>query len=226
MRVVKIDNSGPMVTSSIEPAFVSPYVMDNVNPSVVTVTYTSGPPITSVTFYKEMADSTTLIGTVTSAPWSITVTAYEILTGGSVTIKAIVYSSPGAASVRIAFQREVFFFTACIGTFSLWSPLVVPLLWPWCRSPKCANQNFWHRKGFVHDLGHQNHLHHPIHHPNGVCVAIQVCECVRTPHHLGAALFRCSSQGPRACVTNLPGCSTGSTPPLPRRRPHSPSQPL
>ena len=121
VRVVKIDNSGPMVTSSIEPAFVSPYVMDNVNPSVVTVTYTSGPPITSVTFYKEMADSTTRIGTVTSAPWSITVTAYEILTGGSVTIKAIVYSSPGAASVRIAFQREVFFFH-CVHRYVL--PLV------------------------------------------------------------------------------------------------------
>jgi hypothetical protein len=92
---VRVDNTGPVVTSSISPSFVSPYVMDNVNPSVVTVTYVSGPPITSVTFYKEMRTTTTLIGTVTSAPWSTTVTAFEIATGGSLTIKAVVKSSPG-----------------------------------------------------------------------------------------------------------------------------------
>ena len=95
VRVIRIDNSGPVVTGSISPAFPTPYVMDNVNPSVVTITYNSGPPITSITFFKEMKTATTLIGTVSSAPWSTTVTAFEIPAGGTVTIKAIVKSGPG-----------------------------------------------------------------------------------------------------------------------------------
>ncbi len=95
VRVIKIDNTGPVVTYRKSPVFVDPYVMDNVNPSVATVEYVSGPPITSVTFFKEMEASTTLIGTVTSPPWSTTVTAYEIATGGLITVKAVVYSGPG-----------------------------------------------------------------------------------------------------------------------------------
>ena len=99
VRVIKIDNSGPVVTSRISPEFVNPYVMDNVNPSVATVEYISGPPITSVTFYKEMESSTALIGTVTSPPWSITVTAFEIATGGLITVKALVLSTPGKSAL-------------------------------------------------------------------------------------------------------------------------------
>jgi hypothetical protein len=69
--------------------------MDNVNPSVATVEYVSGPAISKVAFYKEMETSTTLIGTVTTPPWSITVTAYDIFEGGLLTVKAVVYSSTG-----------------------------------------------------------------------------------------------------------------------------------
>ncbi len=87
-----------MVTSRISPEFVDPYVMDNGHPSVVTVEYVRGPPITSVTFYKEMETSTTLIGTVSSPPWSTTVTAYEIATGGLITVKALVKSSSGKSA--------------------------------------------------------------------------------------------------------------------------------
>jgi hypothetical protein len=97
VRVVRIDNSGPVVTMGISPVFPAPFVMDNYSPSTVTVTYVSGPPITSVTFYKEMTATTSLIGTVTAAPWTAEFTAYEVIPGNTLTIKTVVYSSPGAS---------------------------------------------------------------------------------------------------------------------------------
>ena len=92
---MRIDNSGPVVDMSISPAFPAPFVMDNYSPSTVTIRYLGGPPITSITFYKEMAATTTLIGTVTTPPWSAEFTAYEVIPGNTLTIKTVVYSSPG-----------------------------------------------------------------------------------------------------------------------------------
>jgi hypothetical protein len=89
---------------AVYPVYTNPFVMNNVDPSIVSLTYVSGPPITSVTFYKEMTDTSTLIGTVTSAPWQTTVTAYEIATGGAITIKAVVFSSPGGLSFCLRAQ--------------------------------------------------------------------------------------------------------------------------
>jgi hypothetical protein len=91
-----------VVTSSISPVLASPFVMDNVSPSVATVEYVSGPAISNVTFYKEMETRTTLIGTVTSPPWSITVTAYDIVGNGLITVKALVYSSTGKFAKPLA----------------------------------------------------------------------------------------------------------------------------
>lgn len=62
LRVIRIDNSGPVVTMSISPSFAMPYVMDNFNPSTASVTYVSGPAISSVTFLKVLNTTTTLIG--------------------------------------------------------------------------------------------------------------------------------------------------------------------
>lgn len=105
VRVVRIDNTGPKVAMTVSPSYVMPFVMNNVDESTVTVTYVSGPPITSVTFYKELADTSVLIGTVSSAPWVTTVTAYEVATGGSITIKAVVFSSPGASGLFVMIVR-------------------------------------------------------------------------------------------------------------------------
>ncbi len=65
-KVIRIDNSGPVVTMGISPTFAVPYVMDNYNPSTVTVTYVSGPAITSVTFLKQLPTNATLIGALCS----------------------------------------------------------------------------------------------------------------------------------------------------------------
>jgi hypothetical protein len=62
VRVIRIDNTGPVVTMAISPPYAPPYVMDNFNPSTVTVAYVSGPAITSVTFLKGLSTTTTLIG--------------------------------------------------------------------------------------------------------------------------------------------------------------------
>ncbi len=96
VRVVRVDNSGPVIDMAVSPVFPEPFVMDNYRPSTVTVTYISGPPIKTVTFYKEMATTTTLIGTVTEPPWSAEFTAFEVIPGNTLTIKTVVYSSPGA----------------------------------------------------------------------------------------------------------------------------------
>jgi hypothetical protein len=130
MRTIRIDNTGAVVSMTISPALPSPYVMDNFNPSTVTVTYVSGPAITSVTFYKQMSTSSSLIGegqsgvrapvrssavagggvwqlcmltcgnygaagTVSAAPWTTSITAYEVPVGGTLTIQALVFSSTG-----------------------------------------------------------------------------------------------------------------------------------
>jgi hypothetical protein len=116
VRVVRIDNSGPVVDMVLSPRFPDPFVMDNYSPSRVTVTYVSGPPIRSVTFYKEMATTTTLIETVTAAPWTAEFTAYEVIPGDTLTIKTVVYSSPGAWCPYTCRTRTGL---ACLGSCSL-----------------------------------------------------------------------------------------------------------
>lgn len=64
--MIRIDNTGPVVTMGISPSFATPYVMDNYNPSTVTVAYVSGPAITSVTFMKQLSSMATLIGMLQS----------------------------------------------------------------------------------------------------------------------------------------------------------------
>jgi hypothetical protein len=60
--VIAVDNSGPVVTISMSPSQPAPYLMDNFNPSTVSVVYLSGPAIAKVTFVKQMAKTASLIG--------------------------------------------------------------------------------------------------------------------------------------------------------------------
>ena len=90
--------TGPVVSITISPQFASPYVMDNVNPSTVTLVYHGGPAISYVTFYKELGASSTLIGNVTSPPYTLTVTATDVATNGLLTITAAAVSEMAQVS--------------------------------------------------------------------------------------------------------------------------------
>ena len=99
-RLIRVDNMGPQIRMSISPVLSDPYVMDNVNPSVVTVSHVGGPAVSYVTFYKEMESWTSLIGTVSAPPFSVEVMADDVRTGGLLTIKAVAYSAVGDLSVQ------------------------------------------------------------------------------------------------------------------------------
>ncbi len=54
-RVFRVDNTGPVVAVTASPTFGGAFVLSNVEDSVVTATYVSGPAIATVSFYRELS---------------------------------------------------------------------------------------------------------------------------------------------------------------------------
>jgi hypothetical protein len=82
---------------SISPSYSDPFVMDNVNPSTVTVTHIGGPAVAFVVFFKELDSLSTSVrvGNDSTAPYTISLTATDVPTNGLLTIKAVVVATSG-----------------------------------------------------------------------------------------------------------------------------------
>lgn len=98
-KVINIDNSGPVVTLSATPAMVAPFVIDNVNTFTLTSAYVSGPAISIVYYYMDLTSGTTLLGTSTTAPYSVSFSATSLALYTLVTLRAVAQSSTGAQAV-------------------------------------------------------------------------------------------------------------------------------
>jgi hypothetical protein len=99
-KVVKIDNSGPQVVLTISPSLVAPFLFDNVNAFTATATYAAGPDISRVSFFMDLSGGTsTLLGTATSAPFSMAFSATTLPLYTLVTIRAVPRSSDGRETV-------------------------------------------------------------------------------------------------------------------------------
>lgn len=98
-KILKIDNTGPVVTLSLSPVVNAPFVIDNVNTFTATVTYISGPAIARVSFFKDLTFSSTLVATDTAAPWTASVNAVGAMLYSLITIRAVVATADGRQTV-------------------------------------------------------------------------------------------------------------------------------
>jgi hypothetical protein len=98
-KIVRIDNTGPTMALSISPAVSPPFVMDNMNTFTLTATYVSGPAAVKVSFYRELALSSSLLTTDTTAPFSTSVSAVGLAVYSLITLKAVASAAGGQQSV-------------------------------------------------------------------------------------------------------------------------------
>ena len=98
-KVINIDNTGPLVTLTVSPTLAAPFLIDNVATFTVSSTYVSGPTISVIYYYLDLATTSSLLGTSSTPPYSVSFSATSLALYTLVTVRAVTQSATGAQQV-------------------------------------------------------------------------------------------------------------------------------
>jgi hypothetical protein len=122
-KIVKVDNSGPVVALTQSPLYSEGYILDISQPSEFTLQWVSGPAISKVLFYREFATTSSLIATVTTPPYRVSLSSAGLMVNTPVTVKAVAYTAANqqtvatlSGSVRFGSVRRVRRMCVCVRT--------------------------------------------------------------------------------------------------------------